>query len=441
MKTNWIEKRLLPIANKLQRNKYISAMQQTFMGLIPIMMIGSICIIITNPIRDYTLMAQTDALYGFFKSWALFLENYGEPITILSWTCLYSLGMWVAFTISYNLSRIYKMKTIIVPILSLLCFFVLCTTLTPDEGFDSSYWGGEGLFAALIIGILVTEAYRFLTEKKFGQINLPDTVPPVLKNSIGSLFPVIVIAALATTLCVILRATTGMIFPEVILGLISPIVAAVDNIFGLTFSSILTQITWWFGIHNSAVTSLLDPLTSANYIANAAAYSAGVIPAELPHIFTDMLWWNFMVIGGSGATFGLIFLMIKSKSKQIKTLGKLSFVPGLFGINEPIIFGLPIVLNPVFIIPWILAQTLNGIIAWICMDLNLVNKTFIDPSWNMPPIISHFIATLDWRAVVLAIALIVMDLLIYYPFFKAFEKQKIQEEAGELQQVGGESLV
>lgn len=82
--TNWIEAKLLPIANKLQRNKYISAMQQTFMLLIPVMMIGSVCIIIGTPIRDYTLMAETDAMYGFFKSWALFLENYGEPITILS---------------------------------------------------------------------------------------------------------------------------------------------------------------------------------------------------------------------------------------------------------------------------------------------------------------------------------------------------------------------
>lgn len=430
--TNWIEAKLLPIANKLQRNKYISAMQQTFMTLIPIMMIGSICIIIGTPIRDYTLMAETDAMYGFFKSWALFLENYGEPITILSWTCLYSLGLWVSFTISYNLSRIYKIKSLIVPILSLSCFLVLCTTLTGDQGFDSAYWGGEGLFAALVIGIVVTEAYRFLTNKKFGQINLPDTVPPVLKNSIGSLFPVILISAISTILCIVIRVTTGLIFPQIILGLFSPIVAAVDNIFGMVFSSVLTQIVWWFGIHNSAVTSLLDPLTSANYIANAAAYSAGTLPANLPHIFTDMFWWNFMVIGGSGATFGLLLLMLKSKSKQIRTIGKLSLVPGLFGINEPIIFGLPIVLNPIFIIPWVSAQTLNGIITWFCMDFGLVNKTFIDPSWNMPPIISHFLSTLDWRAAVLGIVLIIIDLLIYLPFLKVFEKQKLLEEAGEV---------
>lgn len=427
----WIEKKLLPIANKLQRNRYLQALQSAFMTLIPIMMVGSICIILTNPLRDYTTMAPTDSFYEFFKGWRLLLDTYGEPITILSWTCLYSISLWVCITIAYYLSKHYKMNTIITPLLALSSFFVLSTTLTSDGGFSSDYWGGEGLFAGIIIGILVTEFYRFLTEKKVGYISMPDMVPPALKNSLGSLCPVIIVALSSAFFSILIRSTTGQIFPQLILSFISPIVLVVDNVFGLAFSSILTQIVWWFGIHNTSVTGLLEPLMMANYAENAAAFTAGVAASGLPHIWTEMLWWNFMVIGGSGATFGLVFLLLRSKSKQLKTLGKLSLIPSFFNINEPIIFGIPIVLNPLFLFPWIFAQTFNGVISYLAMNIDLVNKTFIDPGWNMPPVISQFLATLDFRAIILAILLIIIDAMIYYPFLKVYEKQKIAEEMNE----------
>ncbi len=425
---NWIEKKLLPIANKLQRNRYLQSLQSAFMTLIPIMMVGSICIILCNPLRDYTQMAETDALYSFFKGWSMFLQNYGEPVTILSWTCLYSISLWITVTISWYLSRYYKMNSIIPCLLSLSAFFVLCTTLTEDGGFCSDYWGGEGLFAAIIIGICVTEAYRILTEKKVGYIKMPDMVPPALKNSLGSLFPVILISAVVTVLSTLLRSVFGCVFPELILNCIHPIVVCVDNVFGLAFSSILTQIVWWFGIHNTSVTGMLEPLMMSNYAANAAAYSSGVAPSALPHIWTEPLWWNFMVIGGSGATLGLVFLTLRSKSKQLKTIGKLSLIPAFFNINEPIIFGLPIVLNPLFFVPWVSAQTLNGVITYLVMQIGLVNRTFVDPGWNMPPVLGQFVATLDWRAIILAVGLILLDALIYYPFLKVYERQKLQEE-------------
>lgn len=428
---DWIEKKLLPIANKLQRNRYLQSLQSAFMTLIPIMMVGSICIIICNPLRDYTQMDAADTLYSFFKGWSMFLESYGEPVTILSWTCLYSISLWVSVTISWYLSRYYKMNTIIPSLLSLSSFFVLCTTLTGDLGFSSDYWGGEGLFAAIIIGIGITELYRALTEKKIGYIEMPDTVPPALKNSLGSLFPIIIVAAFVTVLSTFIRTAFGCTFPELILNCIHPVVTSVDNVFGLAFGSVLTQIVWWFGIHNTSVTGILEPLMMSNYAANAAAYSAGTATTALPHIWTEPLWWNFMVIGGSGATLGLVLLTLRSKSKQLKTIGKLSLVPAFFNINEPVIFGLPIVLNPLFFVPWLTAQTANGIITYLVMEVGLVNRTFVDPGWNMPPIIGQFLATLDWRAVILAIALIVLDALIYYPFLKVYERQKLKEESAE----------
>lgn len=169
----------------------------------------------------------------------------------------------------------------------------------------------------------------------------------------------------------------------------------------------------------------------ANLATNSAAYAAGTAATALPTVWTESLWWNFMVTGGSGATLVVAFLLLKSKSKQMKTVGKLAVIPALFNINEPIIFGLPIVLNPLFLIPFICAQTINGVAAYLCMDFGLVNRTFVYPGWNIPTPIAQFLATMDWRAVVLALVLLVVDGLIYYPFLKVWERQKLEEEQAE----------
>lgn len=429
----WIEKAILPIANKIQRNKYLQAIQSAFMTCMPIMLVGSIVIILTRPLMDYTTMAPTDFGYGFFRAWQLFIDNFGAPLLVLRSMTLYSLSLWITLAISYHLALRYKMDAIITPIVTLLQFFVLCTTKTGDGGLSNDYWGGEGLFAAILIGILVTELYRFFVEKKIGTIQMPEMVPPALKKSFAAIFPVIFTTAICSVVSILFRSVIGITFPEAVLAIFHPFVVALDNVFGLAISSILSQTVWWFGIHNTAITSMLEPLMYANLATNSAAYAAGTAATALPCIWTESLWWNCMVTGGSGATLAVAFMLLRSKSRQIKTVGKLAVVPALFNINEPIIFGLPIVLNPLFFIPWISAQTINGVVTYLCMQVGLVNRTFVYPGWNIPTPIAQFLSTMDWRAVVLALILLVVDGLIYYPFLKVYEKQKLVEEAQEVQ--------
>lgn len=426
----WIEKSILPIANKIQRNKYLQAIQSAFMTLMPIMLIGGIITIITTPFVDYTKMATTDSMYNFYKGWQLFVNNYGMPLVILRSVTLSSISLWTSLAIAYFLAKHYKMNTIITSVVSLLMFFILCTSVTKDGGLSNDFWGGEGLFAGIIIGIAVTELYRLFTTKKIGTIKMPDMVPPALKSSFASIFPIIFVTVICTIIAMLCNSILRITFPQAILNLFHPLVVTVDNAFGLSLSSILSQICWWFGIHDTAVTSLLEPLMYSNYSANAAAYAKGIAAANLPHIWTEPLWWNWMVIGGSGATLALAVMVLRCKSVQLKTVGKVAIIPALFNINEPLIFGLPIVLNPLFFIPWILAPTINGIIAYICMAIGIVNKTFIYPGWNIPAPIAQFLSNMDLRSIFLTLVMIIIDGLIYYPFLKVWDKQKLEEERG-----------
>lgn len=426
----WIEKSILPIANKIQRNKYLQAIQSAFMTLMPIMLIGGIITIITTPFVDYTKMATTDSMYNFYKGWQLFVNNYGMPLVILRSVTLSSISLWTSLAIAYFLAKHYKMNTIITSVVSLLMFFILCTSVTKDGGLSNDFWGGEGLFAGIIIGIAVTELYRLFTTKKIGTIKMPDMVPPALKSSFASIFPIIFVTVICTIIAMLCNSILRITFPQAILNLFHPLVVTVDNAFGLSLSSILSQICWWFGIHDTAVTSLLEPLMYSNYSANAAAYAKGIAAANLPHIWTEPLWWNWMVIGGSGATLALAVMVLRCKSVQLKTVGKVAIIPALFNINEPLIFGLPIVLNPLFFIPWLLAPTINGIMAYICMAIGIVNKTFIYPGWNIPAPIAQFLSNMDLRSIFLTLVMIIIDGLIYYPFLKVWDKQKLEEERG-----------
>lgn len=427
----WIEKSILPIANKIQRNKYLQAIQSAFMTLMPIMLIGGIITIITTPFVDYTKMATTDSMYNFYKGWQLFVNNYGMPLVILRSVTLSSISLWTSLAIAYFLAKHYKMNTIITSVVSLLMFFILCTSVTKDGGLSNDFWGGEGLFAGIIIGIAVTELYRLFTTKKIGTIKMPDMVPPALKSSFASIFPIIFVTVICTVIAMLCNSILRITFPQAILNLFHPLVVTVDNAFGLSLSSILSQICWWFGIHDTAVTSLLEPLMYSNYSANAAAYAKGIAAANLPHIWTEPLWWNWMVIGGSGATLALAVMILRCKSVQLKTVGKVAIIPALFNINEPLIFGLPIVLNPLFFIPWLLAPTINGLIAYICMAIGIVNKTFIYPGWNIPAPIAQFLSNMDLRSIFLTLVMIIIDGLIYYPFLKVWDRQKLEEERGE----------
>ena len=426
-----MEKKVAPMANKFARQRHLKAISNTFLTLIPFMTVGSFAMVLLFPPMDYTTM-DPGILRSVMQGWAAFANFAYWPLRVIQKGTLGMLALWVAVGIAFYLVKNYKMNNYLPVLLAAVAFIEVNGVGLEGGGLDISYFGGEGLFAAMITAVAAVELYHFLYEKKVGRIQIPgENVPPVLVESFAALVPSTVTMLVMGIFSKLIIVITGGAFPAFMTWVMTPLVSAVDSIWGIILLSILTMIFWWFGIHDSAISSPLSPFLYANLAANMTAFTAGTALTDLPYIATRPFWYTFMAIDGSGATFGLAILLLFSKSKQLKMVGKLGIVPAFFNINEPIIFGVPLMLNPTMFVPFVSAMTLNGIVTYMFMSLKIISKTIVDPSWNMFCPVGALISTLDWKAVILVLALIVMDMLIYLPFFKVYEKQKLEEERTE----------
>lgn len=422
-----VEKYLSPVAKKLAQNKYLQIIATSFMTILPIILIGSFSLILSKPFIDYNLLEQNSIFYGFFKQWAKLSEIYGPHLSFLFGITLGSQGIYLSLAIAYNSALKNKMDTFLTMLVALISFLLINSQYV-EWNWDTSYFGGTGLFSAIITTFVAVELYHWLVKKKVGYIKFPDTVPASLKKSIGSLVPLALVFISLLFVRVLLAEVFSTSFPQIMMAIGKPLNLAVDTIWGISLASIFAQIGWWFGIHSSAILSVVMPSLDANTLENAAAYAANIPLTQLPRIVTSPFYFNFVAIGGGGATLGLAFLMLRSKSQQIQTVGKLAIIPGIFGINEPILFGLPIVLNPIFLIPFLLAQVVNIILCYIPMSLGLVNKTFVNVSSTVPVGLGQLLSSLDYRSVILTLVCIIANVLVYYPFFKIYEKEKLLEE-------------
>lgn len=425
--SKFIEKWMLPVASWVAQNKYLQTLAQVFQSLLPVIIIGAFSLIISKPFINYEVLTEGTAPYAFFKEWAALCDAYAGPLKFLLGATLGSLSIYATLGVANILSKRYKLETLLTMIVAFVSF-ILVNSGEIEGGWSTGFFGGEGLFSALLVSFVAVEFYRFLVVKGIGNIKFPDTVPVSLKISISSLLPMGIVMLSFTLLSGILSIGFGTSMPNLIMTALAPLTFAVDTILGVSVVSTFGQIAWWFGIHNDAVLSVVSPIFYSNLAANASAFAEGVASTDLPFIVNQAFFFTFATIGGSGATLGLVILLLRSKSAQCKAVGKLAIVPAFFGINEPVIFGLPIMLNPVMLIPFIFVQIVNIIIAYTAMSVGLVGKTIFYLGGTAPNIISQFFSTLDWRAVVLWFVLVVVDIILWYPFFKVFEKEKLIEE-------------
>ena len=287
------------------------------------------------------------------------------------------------------------------------------------------YLAAEGLFTAIISAIFAVEITRFC-DKNHLTIKMPESVPPMVADSFSILVPLIIEVLVATGVAALCQNIAGMVFPQVIMKVLAPAIASMDSLPMVMLVVFLTQLLWMFGLHGPAITSSVwAPFAIANATANAAAVAAGQDPT---HVFTFGFYYGFLQVSGSGITLGLVLLMMFSKAKSLKTIGRVGIIPSLFGINEPIIFGTPIIMNPFLMIPFVLGPVLIAAVNYLAMSTGLVGLPLWEAPGFLPPGFQAFLLTLDWKAAVMSVLNVVVMTVIYYPFFKMMEADELKKE-------------
>lgn len=420
-----LETKLMPVFGKLATQRHVMAIRDGVVATIPLTVIGGLSLIIANPPFD-----PKTTTGGFGKMWLDFATANKFTLSMPFYMTMALMSIFAAMAIGYSLSNSYKMNSLNGAVLALMTHLLMSAQAIQVDKvgrlLPTQYLDGQGIFTAIIAGILAVEVTRFLKVRNL-TIKMPDGVPPAIANSFDSLVPAVVLVLLVFPLTLVIKSVSGVAFPQFIMNLFKPLISAVDSPVGVVFVALLAQLLWAVGIHGSSVVgAIANPFKEANLAANAAAHAAG---EAMPTIFTTPFWAFYIVIGGSGATLALVYFLLKSRSAHLKSIGKVALIPALFNINEPIIFGTPMIFNPALFVPFIIAQPICALLAYYATKFGLVGRSFATVPWTTPAPLGAFIASTDWRSAVLVLVLAAIAGAIYYPFFKTYEKQLIKQEA------------
>lgn len=450
----FLDSKLIPLGNKISQQRHLKGIRDGMVAATPLALLGGMTLIVTSPPVNLDTMKPTNFLFQFLIGWKKWAVANGMEIELLFRATMGLMALFICMAIAHSMAKSYKMDPVGSMIISAVSFMIssapsnlgvlssgIAADMTIKEVLEqqsvlmpTGFLGAEGIFTAIVIALLTTEVTRFLTNKGL-VVKMPDAVPAPVKASFASITPLMVNAVGVFLLSMLAQKLSGgLLIPELVKALFQPLVVAVDSPFGIFLISILTQVLWLVGLHGSSIVSgMVGAFELGNLAANAALVTQGLSP---DYTYTEPFRAFFMILGGAGATIGLNLLMLRSRSKQLKTLGKLAIVPSIFNINEPLIFGTPLVLNPTLAIPFILAQTVNGLLTYLIMYVDIIGKTFTYVPWTTPAPLGAMISTMNFKAFIWVILLIVVDLIIWFPFFKSYERQLIQEdkELEEIQQ-------
>jgi len=415
----FLQNTVAPIAGRVGSQRHVGAVRDAFITAMPFIIVGSFLLVVAFP------PFGADAT----NIWSTFAREYRtEIMTPFSYT-MGIMTLWIVTGLGYNLAKNYEtLNPFMAGVLSLSAFLMISAPAT-NGAMSMQFMGGTGVFTAMLVGIFVPEMMNFLHRHNIG-IKLPEQVPEKIRSSFDLLIPVAIVILTIYPLNLFVQAQTGHIIPAAIMELFKPLVSASDTLSAVLLVSFIAQVLWWAGVHGSSITAgIIAPFVLSNLNANQEALGNGVPGTELPTIFAQPLLDFFMMFGGSGATFALVLLMVRSRAAHLKTIGRMSFIPGIFNINEPVSFGTPIVLNPTYFIPWILVPQVCGVFTWFMFKFELIHRIVAIPPWTSPAPIGAMWST-NWSLMALLTVGInlFIALIIWYPFFKMHEKELLEKE-------------
>ena len=422
---------LMPMAEAIGRNKYLVSIRDGFLVSTPLLIAGSLFLLIAN----FPIPAWLDFISGCVinaetgQTLASFLgKPAGATFDIMA--------VFAVMGIAYSFAGHQKINQIFGAAVGLVSWYLLMpyglSTEVAGEvvklsGISFSWLGAKGIFVGIFCAFASVHLYAWV-EKKGWVIKMPKGVPPTVTQSFAALIPVTIVMTVFFAVNLAFGYFGTNVFQIVFEFLQTPLLNLGDTLGAMIIAYIFLHFFWFFGVNGgSVVGAVFNPILQTLSLENIAFFTEGV---GTGHIICQQFQDLFATFGGCGSTLSLIIAMLLfCKSKRITNLGKLSLVPGIFGINEPIVFGLPIVLNPTMLLPFVLVPTLNIIISYFAMSMGLVPIcSGINIPWTTPAVISGFLAT-NWAGGVLQLLLIIMGVFIYMPFIKIMDKQYLAEEA------------
>lgn len=425
---NFINDRILPTMMKFINTKSILALKDGLTFAMPLMIAGSIFLLIANfPIGAVVEVLTETGIVNIMNT------AYESTFNIMA--------IVAVIGIAYMYTQNEGYAPLPAGVIGLSSFLLLQPNQMVNEHGERisvmlRAWGaGQGMICAIIIGLAVAKGYCWFMKKGI-TIKLPEGVPLGVVNSFNALIPAIVITLCSTCLYAIFDMGLQTTFFEWIYTTIqTPLQGLTDSLGGIIIVAFIIPVLWWFGVHGaSIVTGVMTGLWTANTAANQAIVNAGqeLTIANGAHIVTQQFYDQFICLTGSGITIGIVvYLLFRAKSEQYKQLGKLSVFPAIFNINEPVMFGVPIVFNPILAVPFIAVPIVTAIIEYFAIASGLCPLyTGVMAPWTTPPIISGFIIG-GWRTALLQAVIITVSVIIYYPFIKKIDELALrQEQAG-----------
>ena len=429
-----IEKVLVPLASKLNSQRHICAVRDSFILTFPLTMAGSLMVLL-----NFVLLSPDGFICKLLRLNKIF-PNIGECQAIFSPVLKGStdiLAILIVFLIARNLAKQLKSDDLLSGLTAVSVYFIIYSDYVNVDGVNyltTKFMGAQGLFVAILVGLLVGEFMAILSKSKKLEIKMPDQVPPAVSRSFKVLLPIIIITLSFSILnFMIKKVSPGGLHEWVYTVIQSPLTKLGQNIGSVIVLALLCQVLWAMGIHGpNTIAAVRDTMFAEAGNANMLYIAEHGTAWGAPYPITySGLFDAFGAYGGSGATLGLIIAIILfSKAKEQKSIAKLSLAPGLFNINEMVIFGLPIVLNPIYIIPFVLAPIVNIIIGYsaVCI-FKIIPPVAYGVPWTTPGPLVPFLGTGgNIMGLVIGIICLAVSVLIYAPFVIASSKASTMGE-------------
>lgn len=409
-----LDKYLTPIANWMDKEVHLSAINKAMVGLTPLLIIGSFCLI----------PAAIPNMIGTDNPISQFILAFNDDISMANTVGMGMMALYASAIMAYHLAKSYELDVPGCMSMALIAYLMLSVSFTEDGGMDTSFLGAKGLFACMFGTILAVELFRWCKKRNF-TIKMPDTVPDFVSRSF-EMIPISVIIILVFLAIRIICLNVFQVMPPMIFtNLLAPLVGSMDNPIAYTFLKMLQCLLFFFGIHPNVLSAITTPISTQFLAENITNYQAGL---PMTHFYAPGPESAFGNFTGTGVTFGLVFWCMFSKSDALKKIGRVALIPALFGINEPILFGAPIVLNPIFFLPYVIGGGLIGSLGGWAQYLGLMSCSFFTPPY-VGVFLEGFLTNLDWRSIVVNAVQMILSIALWYPFLKVYEKRYMKQES------------